>query len=237
MADESLKILAVVEVARQLIGAAATHKSAFESVVKDAKATTDQITALLQAMAIEHRWTGTTLQLRKPDGSWGTGVDLKPDGWEFRGTATHLQGRIVGAATWQDLVAWDDVAGPWRNELTGLKNAAQQAVTDAASLIVTAPVVRKVIPDAAYTILAEDMGKCLDFTSATPVAITLPPTIGEGFHCLVTQCGAGRLSFTGGKNAYGYNKTYGPDAQASLRVRDNVGGNAAYWLLSGELGV
>jgi hypothetical protein len=237
MADDSLKILAVVEIARQLIGAAATHKTAFEGVVQDAKATTDQITALLQAMALEHRWTGTMLQLRKPDGSWGAGVDLKPDSWEFRGTATHLQGRIVGAPTWQDLVAWDDVAGPWREELTGLKIAAQQAVTDAASLIVSAPVVRKVISASSYTILAEDMGMCLDFTSANPVTVTLSPSMEGGFHCLATQCGLGRLTFLGGHNAYGYNKSYGLDAQISLRVRDNVGGNAAYWLLSGELTV
>ena len=236
MADEGVKLLAVVEIARQLITAAAAHKASFEATVNGAKATTDQIAALLSAMAIEHQWTGTTLQLRKPDGTWGTGVDLQAETWEFQGTATHLQGRVVGSATWLDIVAWDDVTGQYREVLEGFKNAAQQAVTDASNLIVTAPVARKVISATSYTILAEDMGKCLDFTSVNPVTVTLPATMAEGFHCLVTQCGAGKVTFSGGHNAYGYSKTYGQDAQVSLRVRDNVGGSAAYWLLSGELG-
>ncbi|CAH1665961.1 MULTISPECIES: hypothetical protein [unclassified Chelatococcus] len=113
--------------------------------------------------------------------------------------------------------------------------AAQNAATNAESLIVSAPVVRIVIPDTSYTLLAENIGKYHDFTAATAITVTLPANMPEGWHCGWAQLGAGRITFAGAHNALEMTKSAAKDAQGFLRVRDNAGGNAAYWLLSGEV--
>jgi hypothetical protein len=112
---------------------------------------------------------------------------------------------------------------------------AQNAATNAEALIVSAPVVRVVIPGTSYTLQAEDIGKYHDFTAATAITVTLPATMPEGWHCGWAQLGVGRITFTGAHNALEMIKSAAKDAQGFLRVRDNAGGNAAYWLLSGEV--
>lgn len=68
---------AAVEALRKMLLAEARVK-----LVEDAiNASKTSLTAMLQAVGVNHRWTGTVLELRLPDGTWGAAVDLRgPEG-------------------------------------------------------------------------------------------------------------------------------------------------------------
>ena len=53
------------------------------------------ITDLLAAVGVAHRWTGTVLQLRLPDGSYGAGVDLQGEQGEIGQTPTIIVGSVT----------------------------------------------------------------------------------------------------------------------------------------------
>ena len=57
------------------------------------------ITAMLQAVGVNHRWTGTALQIMLPDGSYGVAVDLRgPQGAPGQ-TPTFSAGQVTSGAS------------------------------------------------------------------------------------------------------------------------------------------
>lgn len=71
-----------------------------------------------------------------------------------------------------------------------------------------------------YTLQSSDNGKVVNFTSGSSVAVTVPSGLGATFQCLITQSGAGQLTFTGSgatvNNRQSFTKTAGQYAVVSL---------------------
>ncbi len=49
----------------------------------------------------------------------------------------------------------------------------------------------------AYTVLATDIGKILNFTAATAVVVTVPAGLGSNFFCSFAQGGTGQVTLSG----------------------------------------
>jgi len=93
----------------------------------------------------------------------------------------------------------------------------------------------------AYTAAAGDLGKRKRTTNASAVIVTLPNDREQGFSFLLCQAAAGQVTFAAASGATlnsrsGYSKTAGQWSEVSLTVDTNVGGTAAVWVLSGDLG-
>lgn len=91
----------------------------------------------------------------------------------------------------------------------------------------------------AYTLVASDLGKTLEFSSTTTVVMTLPDTFPRGFFCDVVQTGVGSVNFVpfsaGTLNhRLGHDETAGQWAVTRLYVSDNSSGTAPTWVLSGD---
>jgi hypothetical protein len=83
-------------------------------------------------------------------------------------------------------------------------------------------------------------GRILETTAATAVALTLPNSLPVGANGVVTQVGAGQVTFTAGagatiRQADSFTKTAKQYAEVSWRVRANSGGSAAEYVLSGNM--
>ena len=97
------------------------------------------------------------------------------------------------------------------------------------------------IAGTAYTVSAADLGKRKRTTNASAVTVTLPNDREQGFSFLLCQAAAGQVTFAAASGATlhsrsGYSKTAGQWSEVSLTVDSNVGGTAAVWVLSGDLG-
>lgn len=98
----------------------------------------------------------------------------------------------------------------------------------------------KTITDTTYTVVADDLGKVLRFTSSSAVTVTLPGGLDAGFNCLWRQIGAGKITFALAvtnptqnlRNVDGYSKSSGQYAEGSLSL-DSV---TTDWFLSGSCG-
>lgn len=91
-----------------------------------------------------------------------------------------------------------------------------------------------------YTITSADDGKVLDQANAAAITTTLSAGTAANTSGLVTQAGAGQISFVAGSGAsfhqrQGLSKTAGQWAVVSWYVRTNVGGTAAEYVLSGDM--
>lgn len=93
-----------------------------------------------------------------------------------------------------------------------------------------------------YTILDEDCGTLLSFTSGSAIALTVPATIGtptQSCQVGVEQDGAGQITVSAGSgatlvSAHSYTKTFGQNAIIGLMTVNNSTGAAAKWNLNGD---
>lgn len=91
-----------------------------------------------------------------------------------------------------------------------------------------------------YTLLSSDDGVPVDLTNAAAIALHLPANTPVGFSTLVTQGGAGVVTFTPDGSAVlrqrqSRTKTAGQWAVVTIYVRTNPGGTAAEWVASGDM--
>lgn len=67
---------------------------------------------------------------------------------------------------------------------------------------ITAPLVGLMpvtdVASTAYTVQLADLARTLRFTAATAVTVTVPDTLPSGFHCELSQGGAGQITVVGG---------------------------------------
>lgn len=57
---------------------------------------------------------------------------------------------------------------------------------------------RKTISATSYTLIDDDFGRRLSFTSGTAVTVTVPPGLQSNFYCFWRQRGGGQLTFVAG---------------------------------------
>lgn len=91
-----------------------------------------------------------------------------------------------------------------------------------------------------YTLAATDDGKVVDIANAGAITLTLPNSLPVGFSCLVTQGGAGQITFSAAagtllRQRQGFTKTAGQWGVVSLYIRTNGGGNTAEYVVSGDM--
>lgn len=91
-----------------------------------------------------------------------------------------------------------------------------------------------------YTLLPTDDGGVVEISNAAAIALTLPNSLPAGFSCLVTQAGAGQITFTAAGGATirqrsSLTKTAGQWAMVTLYVRTNAGGSSAVYVLGGDM--
>lgn len=91
-----------------------------------------------------------------------------------------------------------------------------------------------------YTLVSSDDGKVVDILNAGAITLTLPNSFPVGYSCLVTQAGAGQITFSvagGGsfRQRQSYTKTAGQWGVVTLYVRANAGGTAAEWVAAGDM--
>ena len=92
-----------------------------------------------------------------------------------------------------------------------------------------------------YTLAAGDTGKIVEVSNGSAITVTLPNSFPVGYNVVVTQMGAGQISFSaaaGGtlRNRSSQTKIAGQYGVTSLYVSTNAGGTAAEWVLSGDTG-
>jgi hypothetical protein len=81
--------------------------------------------------------------------------------------------------------------------------------------------------------------RALETTSGSNVTLSLPNSLPVGFNCIVTQAGAGQITFSNAtgailRNRQGHAKTAAQWAVASLYVRSNGNGSQAEYVLAGD---
>ncbi len=91
----------------------------------------------------------------------------------------------------------------------------------------------------AYTLAAADNGSLIRYNSASGATFTLPATMPVGYNIMISQPGAGQVTFSAATgatliNRSSFTKTAGQYGAVSLVVVDNTGGSAAVWLLAGD---
>lgn len=91
-----------------------------------------------------------------------------------------------------------------------------------------------------YTLVLEDYGSLLLFTSATTKTITVPNSLPEGWWCDLLQLGAQTATFTAATGATvnsltGTEETGGQYGRVRLEVVANSDGESASAVLSGDL--
>lgn len=89
-----------------------------------------------------------------------------------------------------------------------------------------------------YTLQASDSGKVIECTNAAAITVTVPTSLLEGFNCTVVQGGAGRVTIAGAVGTTARTPV-GARSPAQWRgpmiyVRDNVGGSAAEYVVTGD---
>jgi hypothetical protein len=82
-------------------------------------------------------------------------------------------------------------------------------------------------------------GKIVRVNSASPVTVTVPNNLPEGFNCPIVQRGAGEITFVPASGAtldhrQSHTKSAGQKAVVGIFVDSNVGGTSAVALLSGD---
>jgi hypothetical protein len=110
-----------------------------------------------------------------------------------------------------------------------LARAARDEFPDAAPDLVSATT---------YTLRAADKGRIKEFTNASGCTVTLPNDLDVGFNALLCQAGSGAVTLEAESGATLRQKDSATDsagqwAELSVRVRANVGGEAAEWVASG----
>ena len=55
----------------------------------------------------------------------------------------------------------------------------------------------KTVSTTAYSVVADDVGKVLNFTASTPVSVNVPSGLGAGFFAMLVQSGAGAITVSG----------------------------------------
>lgn len=95
---------------------------------------------------------------------------------------------------------------------------------------------------ASYTLQATDDGGVVELSNAASIALTVPNSLAVGFSCLVTQVGAGQITFTAASgttlhNSLGANKSRTQWSVTTLYVRANSGGSSAECVLAGDMTV
>lgn len=112
--------------------------------------------------------------------------------------------------------------------------AAYETVTDIYEAVTAAP---KTIAAAAYTLLADDLGRVLRFTGAC--IVTLPAGLPAGWYCVLRRVGAGAVTWAAaaGATKHEYPAGTGIAAQwASVTASvDSNAGAAAVWLIEGAI--
>lgn len=94
----------------------------------------------------------------------------------------------------------------------------------------------RVVPGTSTSLSKTDCNTIVDFTSNSPVIVTVPPTL--PFNCVVTgeQLGVGPVSFVGPiSSVTNATKSAGQFAVFGIRVHSNTGGSAAKITLFGEV--
>lgn len=92
----------------------------------------------------------------------------------------------------------------------------------------------------AYTLVEDDWGHIKEFSSGSPVTVTLDAALPVGFSCLVCQAGAGTVSLAAGSGATlrqvdSLTDLSGQWAEVSVRVRANTDGASAEWVATGAM--
>jgi hypothetical protein len=82
-------------------------------------------------------------------------------------------------------------------------------------------------------------GKIVRVNSASPVPVTIPNNLPEGFNCTIVQRGAGQVTFAPASGAtldhrQNHTKTAGQKAVVGVLVDSNVGASSAVVLLAGD---
>jgi hypothetical protein len=91
-----------------------------------------------------------------------------------------------------------------------------------------------------YTLQATDNNALITFDNAEVVMVTLPPDLTPGFYCSCYQKGSGQVRFEAPHGAQyinnysGYNATLGPKSVVDIYIEENIGGNAASYILEGS---
>lgn len=95
------------------------------------------------------------------------------------------------------------------------------------------------VTTASYTLAATDDRRYLHCNRGAGVTVTLPGDLDVGLTVEIVQTGDGQVTFTAGSGATlrhpdGHTKTRSKWSVVGLRVIENLGGNAAEYLLSGD---
>lgn len=90
-----------------------------------------------------------------------------------------------------------------------------------------------------YTLASTDDGLVVEIANASAITLTLPNSLAAGFSCLVTQGGAGQITFSAGSGAaihqrQSLTKTAGQWGVVSVYVRSNAG-SAAVYVVAGDM--
>jgi hypothetical protein len=93
----------------------------------------------------------------------------------------------------------------------------------------------------AFTVSVSDIGRMKRVNVSSEVIVTLPANLSVGSSVSLTQAGIGQIAVQAGAGASlrqreGFTKTAGQNAALTAVVVENVGGTAAAWLLSGDMG-
>lgn len=91
-----------------------------------------------------------------------------------------------------------------------------------------------------YTLQTTDNGAVVELQNAAAIALTLPDSLPAEFNCLIVQTGAGQatLAAAGGATlhqASSLTKTRAQWSMISLYIRANAGGNAAVYVVGGDM--
>lgn len=97
-----------------------------------------------------------------------------------------------------------------------------------------------VVSTATYTVQAADNGMVLEFTNAGGCALTAPANLPAGVNVICCQAAAGKVTIAAAagatlRNRQAFLRSPGQWAEWSMRIRANVGGAAAEWVISGDL--
>ncbi len=114
-------------------------------------------------------------------------------------------------------------------------NAVRTALDGKSAL---ADVIRIITADA--TLLLSDQDRVVEGDSPTAITLILPNDLPEGFACILCQVDDGEIILAPESGAVLHSsiegvRTGGQWAEAALRVRSNVGGSAAEYVVSGEV--
>jgi hypothetical protein len=95
-----------------------------------------------------------------------------------------------------------------------------------------------------YTVQISDNNKAIRCLNAATVILTFPPTLPEGFSCVVITWGAGLVKcVTTGSGVFrssespAHNGSRVQYSKFSVDVMDNIGGSAANFLIAGDTAV